>query len=588
MAYKIGTATDYLDLLDKLYTFALAVKADAVAIAGGGAGYTAADVLTVSGGTAETAAQIHVDTVDGGGAITGAHVGTAGLYCLGSTPANAVSVTGGTGAGATFNITWAGALGWTHKRRSRQAVSATVGAGGAGYVVGDLISLSGGVVTGAAMFRVETVAGGAVATVSVWKAGNYPEVPANAVATTGGTGTGATLNVTWGPVVATSGHSGITAATIQTAGTGYTPGDVVTVSGCTGTAPTVKILTAPAGVPATIQMVTRGDCTVTPSNPASVTGGSGTGLRLTLTWEILQAYPNREMILMGDGGGPFQIYVGARTYDDAGGTGAYQWELAGFTGYTAASTFINQPGISPGRYNAADEGSYVALRNGSISYWFFVSNRRLLMIAKCGATYSQMYLGFINPFATSTEYPYPLAVIGSTATWNKLYSSGALSHSGLLDPYGTPSCVRGPFQLRAPDGTWRSIFNAGDNGTEKTAAVVFPCGKLSTAGWPAEDSGTLANICFSSFCPRTSTTPTYKLLPAPGEVLVLIPNFIVCGPTDANVFGEIDAVYYVSGYLSAGTVAAEDTITTAGGDVYIIFSPGNRADSYAMFAVKRE
>lgn len=74
------------------------------AIAAAGAGYTANDVLTVSGGTSTTTAQITVSAVDGSGAITAATVSRAGSYTV--LPANQASVTGGTGTGATFTLAY--------------------------------------------------------------------------------------------------------------------------------------------------------------------------------------------------------------------------------------------------------------------------------------------------------------------------------------------------------------------------------------------------------------------------------------------------------------------------------------------------
>lgn len=77
--------------------------ATAAAIVAAGTLYTAGDTLTVVGGTG-TAATITVDTVGGGGDVTAATIATGGLYS--STPTNPVSVTGGTGSGATFNLTY--------------------------------------------------------------------------------------------------------------------------------------------------------------------------------------------------------------------------------------------------------------------------------------------------------------------------------------------------------------------------------------------------------------------------------------------------------------------------------------------------
>jgi hypothetical protein len=71
-------------------------------IDGGGSSYTAGDTLLVAGGTSSIPAEITVDTVDGGGAVTGATITNTGLYT--APPSNPVSVTGGTGSGATFDI----------------------------------------------------------------------------------------------------------------------------------------------------------------------------------------------------------------------------------------------------------------------------------------------------------------------------------------------------------------------------------------------------------------------------------------------------------------------------------------------------
>lgn len=65
-------------------------------------------------------------------------------------------------------------------------------------------------------------------------------------------------------------------------GTGYTVGDVLTVTGgtCT-TAPTFTVTGIGAsGAVSTVAVKFRGDCTVYPSNPLLTTGGTGTGARL--------------------------------------------------------------------------------------------------------------------------------------------------------------------------------------------------------------------------------------------------------------------------------------------------------------------
>lgn len=78
--------------------------ATAVAIDTASTGYTAGDVLTVSGGTSTIPVELTVDTVGGSGEVTAVSISNVGLYT--SLPANPVSVTGGTGTGAAFDITF--------------------------------------------------------------------------------------------------------------------------------------------------------------------------------------------------------------------------------------------------------------------------------------------------------------------------------------------------------------------------------------------------------------------------------------------------------------------------------------------------
>lgn len=78
-------------------------KVTAAAIVGAGIDYTQLDVLVVAGGDPFAPTRIRVDTVGGTGNITGVTVVEQGEFR--SVPSNPASVTGGTGSGATFNLT---------------------------------------------------------------------------------------------------------------------------------------------------------------------------------------------------------------------------------------------------------------------------------------------------------------------------------------------------------------------------------------------------------------------------------------------------------------------------------------------------
>lgn len=70
-------------------------------------------------------------------------------------------------------------------------------------------------------------------------------------------------------------------------GAGYTAGDILTVQGTTGTAPTIRVLSVLAGVIQTIELATFGDCSAYPANPVTVLGGTGAGATFNLTWGSL-------------------------------------------------------------------------------------------------------------------------------------------------------------------------------------------------------------------------------------------------------------------------------------------------------------
>jgi hypothetical protein len=105
------------------------------------------------------------------------------------------------------------------------ASTATVVFGGTGYTNGDVLTISGGTPAGAATYTVTGVSGGVITTVAALNSGTYTTPPANPVSVTGGTGSGATLNLTY--YVPNT-------FTITNAGSGYVAQPTVTFSGAGG------------------------------------------------------------------------------------------------------------------------------------------------------------------------------------------------------------------------------------------------------------------------------------------------------------------------------------------------------------------
>jgi len=142
----------------------------------GGTGYAVNDVLTVIGGSGSPAT-LKVTAVSSG-VITSVSVTNAGNYV--SFPFSPVIITGGTGAGATFNL-----IGGVS--------SASVSFGGTGYELGNLLILNGGEGVPATL-QVTAASGSSVTAVSVLTAGSYSQFPTSPVPIIEGSGTGPTGN----------------------------------------------------------------------------------------------------------------------------------------------------------------------------------------------------------------------------------------------------------------------------------------------------------------------------------------------------------------------------------------------------------
>jgi hypothetical protein len=102
-----------------------------VSITNGGTGYTVGNVLTIVGGTFPVqSSQLTVATVSAG-VITGVTITRYGTYS--AAPTNPVSVTGGTGSGATFTLDYA-----------VQTGTFTITNAGSGYIEQPTVTFSGG------------------------------------------------------------------------------------------------------------------------------------------------------------------------------------------------------------------------------------------------------------------------------------------------------------------------------------------------------------------------------------------------------------------------------------------------------------
>lgn len=479
----------------------------------------------------------------------------------------------------------------------------SVAAGGSGYSIGDIITLTGGTFSVAAQLEVVTLSGSAVATVRIYNAGVYTVNPSDPVAqgSTDGSGTGATFNLTFGDngwtELINTGNAVSAVASIVSGGTGYSVNDVITLTGGDAvTAVQLTVLTVAAGVITSVSITEAGEYHVIPSDPVaqgSVAPSGGSGATFNLTWSAGE----KIVMLEGDGSGTDEIYVGWRTLS---GAGYYNFELRGMTGHTASLPIFEQPGASNGNYDNAlaanRAGSYLLCHNSALYYWISIDSYHLTIQLKVGAGgYFNAYLGYGDPFGTTSEIPYPMCIAGHTTAPFDLSTQSKLS-SGLTDPWSASSYpAYGPMQVLNVDNTWYQVTNGevsvGSRTQKRDRCVVPSQQPQGYADADQEDKfmyGASGALPFDNIIPNTilSGTPDENVEPTDGtdDAYPLLPSLIVMSDP-VQVLMELKGVFWTSTFGNSGEVNAEDRFIVDG-VAYRVFPNCNRTDTYAYLAIK--
>jgi hypothetical protein len=247
----------------------------------------------------------------------------------------------------------------------------------------------------------------------------------------------------------------------------------------------------------------------------------------------------QELILKAPGlAGADEIFGGVRS-DDNATAGTSVWELNGFIGYNPLAPFYAQPGAIAGPL------PMLSLWNAAIPYWFVADGRRVMVVAKISTVYEAMHLGFILPYATPGQYPYPLLIGGSmTGQRGRHYSVTGANHRHFVDPgEETQSNPNTACLLRGVSGAWLPYQNVTGAGTE--TRYDGPRGI-----WPTNHAA-LGAV-------REAPDGRYVLTP-----LVLAQYNAVA---DHDLLGELDGATWISGFNNA----AENLIQVGGVDHLVV------------------
>lgn len=277
---------------------------------------------------------------------------------------------------------------------------------------------------------------------------------------------------------------------------------------------------------------------------------------------------DRELILEGVGlSATEEIFIGFKTYQSIG-SDYYNLNCGTFVGYVSGNTFETQPG-----------GKYIGLpaHNNAITYFITANAQRIVGSFKVGTpVYTHFYLGKMFPYARPGEYPSPLVAGGM---------------------------FNGPEAKRFSDTSYNFPYFGAVNGTGTGASFCFL--RNQAGAWVTQYHYPFSN--------GTSTTNalagvqgTNTMVPA-GTYYQLEPIILQesgAASASRNIFGEIDGVYFCSGFNNgvenvvqiggSSTVdqtgmtvlQAVDAIIAVGGQAFVMLQNVNRTSWRDFVAVE--
>lgn len=296
----------------------------------------------------------------------------------------------------------------------------------------------------------------------------------------------------------------------------------------------------------------------------------GVYLRQILCWngtEIVNS-SSSETYLKGPGlGGTDEIFIGFRTITDPIKSW-YLIQVMGFTGYLSGELCcFNQPGS----INIGTGSPFLSLWDNSMTYWITGSGRRTVFTFKVSTVYEAGYAGFILPYATPVQYPYPLAIGGTMCSgtytnYGLKYDLVNSGHSVFCMPRGntghTQNEANGPATdgtlfLLQPSGTWEAYSNG------------------PGAAGPSSNSEGIIRRTIHAVLPHgqwASNLGRYALLDCVGGGYLLQPHQLYHNqPAPARFMGELDGTRQISGQNNA----SENT-GTYNGHNYVVFQNAYR------------
>ena len=560
----------------------------------GGTGFAVNDLIRPIQGSA-TGAVLSVTSIGGGGSVAGISI-IVGGYTPYTVATGVPTTTSGSGTGLTLNINTV----------VNGAITAfTIDVNGSGYVVGDMIYPSQGLASGAA-FVVTSLDNGTITGISDPEGGPFSGYPYfTTMATTGGTGSGATISLF--QTFVNTGHSLVReiSGVIINGGNGYIVGDNIypTYTGSSGNLFfTVTSVGAPNGPIASLSQNSAGFGYVTGTGLPLV-GGTGADATIDITVMTEPFYP-----LSSISDTP-TVYIGGNPISDSRTNASVVWADEGKTTLDGSALWINRgPVIDDGLvYNwgiAPGTQAPSVVVNNAVQGWeanTYYTQWQFVIVNVSGSNYLQQVTTSGKSGSTVTWSTTPgQTTKDGTVVWTCLANDGDVALAWVADTkysvghileetVSSTPCV---FQLQPYSGVMTSGSNFpvycwqcnSQNNSDVGSAGEIPSGSGNMAMSPnggqtistATYSGTMTSLLLSNQGPAAGSpytrsyaingdgtlpgSPTQLFPTTQNLSFVMLPELVIpaAGTYTFNI-GHINAMFWGigSGSLSIGVTEVE-------------------------------
>lgn len=529
---------------------------------------------------------------------------------------------------------WQGTLSSTDPRKdllaklvqmatSKYVATVAVNAGGTGYAVNDVLTLTHASAVLDATIVVTAVSGGVITGLRIRNGGAFGRRVASVAINAAGSGynAGDIVEIDEGHVAGTDFQERCKIRIDSV--TGGPPGPAATISILDGggnydggtdpsaSASTTTLIGPSTGSGSGLTVNVTMQALISTLTGLSVTGGSGSGATVDVTlggpgWHADINRHNfshnslddeREIILTSEIASGDPGVVGFRSYTTSPAVDTFEGVL--FTAMEAANpalAFASQQGIlTSSTAVSTASGAYITMFEATAaSAWLSVTERKLMgVVFNDGVTvdsYVSFYVGLGNPFGTAVENPLPLVVLASSSSRDIEPDAGGLDQTSILEQF-RESTRTGPCFYRIPaTGAWGQMYT-GLGASFPVAAFLdqgcFPLfqPRAATAGDDDEIVNTGAFTFFNSVGRNTGAAGTLVMRPTPGtnDRFAVFP-VVMIREVDEDVHLELEGVFWTCAVNAAGSALAPlDTITDVSGNVYLAFPSGDRTEQYSFF-----